>query len=736
MIDRQVNGGEGVKRHIQILMAAAAVDDRRRRDHRRARAAGDRHRLARRTTGRDDVFNDQHSLPCVQGKASPQRQRAVLALRENGPDAQRAGDLVADDDAAEGRGEDSRRLQLADACRNFHPAGLGFAGMLENERALQIAGAVQPGREPEMPFEQRSDPAEKVKNCFSAGGRHAAEYTFWNRANIRRRLIVLQSVAFSIWSSVLMRTPVIRLVAVTLFVGLASTPSVSAQAQPPAPGVLLPSAQQTAAAGTQVRRLTADEAVRLAAENNLGIQIARFDPQIQNLSIIQAQAAWNPTLNSSMQQNSNTQPPNSFLSGAQGSLNTDQFSMTTEVQQALRWGGGNYAVGFDTARSTSNNFFTNFNPQLRSSLSLNFTQPILRGFKIDSTRQQVELGQKNREIADLGLRETLTATSRTVRSAYWDLAYQIASLRVAQQSLELAEESLRNIRARVEIGTTPPIDVVEADAEVWQRREAVIVAQAQIETAEDTLRALVYNPSVPDFWTIRIEPADPPAFAAVTVDLDGAIRSALDRRTDLQQAKKTMEATDVNIRFLQNQSLPDLSARVDYGLSALGGVQFVRAPGIGLAPGEVIGEQRRGFGSVIGDLLTNDFPAWTVSLNLSYPIGRSPQQADLARTRLERTRTETELRNQELQVVTQVRQAARQVNTNQQRVQTTRSARELNERRLEAEQRKLAAGTSTNFLVFQAQRDLAVARNNELRAILDYNLSLIDFETVQEVPLR
>jgi HAE1 family hydrophobic/amphiphilic exporter-1 len=534
-----------------------------------------------------------------------------------------------------------------------------------------------------------------------------------------------------------MRTPVIHLVVCTLaVVGPASTLSVFAQTRLAASGVILPAAQQTAAAGTQVRRLTAEEAVRLAAENNLGIQIARFDPQIENLNIVQAQTAWNPTLTSSLQQNSNTSPPNSFLSGAQGTLDTDQFTMTAEVQQALPWGGGNYAVGWDSARSTSNNFFSNFNPQLRSSLSLTFTQPILRGFKVDNTRQQVELGRKNREIADVGVRETLTATSRTVRNAYWDLAYQIASLQVARQSLELAEESLRNTRARVEIGTTPPIDVVEAEAEVWQRREAVILAEAQIATAEDTLRALVYNPSMPDFWTIRIEPADPPAFAPVNVDLDGAIRNALDRRTDLQQAKKTMEATDVNIRFLRNETLPDLSARFDYGLSALGGVQFLRAPGIGLAPGEIIGEQRRGFGSVIGDLLANDFPAWTFSVNLSYPIGRSPQQASLARTRLERTRTETQLRNQELQVVTQVRQAARQVLTDQQRVQTTRSARELNERRLEAEQRKFAAGTSTNFLVFQAQRDLAVARNNELRAILDYNQSLVDFETVQEVPLR
>ena len=73
--------------------------------------------------------------------------------------------------------------------------------------------------------------------------------------------------------------------------------------------------------------------------------------------------------------------------------------------------------------------------------------------------------------------------------------------------------------------------------------------------------------------------------------------------------------------------------------------------------------------------------------------------------------------------------------TNQQRVETTRASRELAERRLDAEQRKFAAGTSTSFLVFQAQRDLAQARNNELRAILDYNRSIVDLETVQEVPL-
>ena len=536
-----------------------------------------------------------------------------------------------------------------------------------------------------------------------------------------------------------MRTSVILPVVLTMCVAvLAPSSSVFAQVpQSPAGGGLLPAAvQQAAANGTQVRRLTADEAVRLAAENNLGIQIARFDPQIENLNVVQARRAWVPTLNSSLQQNSNTSPPNSFLSGAQGALNSDQFSMTTEVQQQVPWFGASYAAGFDGARSTSNNFFSNFNPQLRSSISFNYTQPLWRGLKIDGNRQQLQISEKNREIADVGLRETLTGTSRNVRSAYWELAYQIAALRVAQQSLDLAEESLRNTKARVEIGTTPPIDIVEAEAEVATRREAVIIGQAQIDTAQDNLRQLVYSPAMPDFWTITIEPIDMPPFEPIPVDVEAAIRNALDRRTDLSQARKLMEANDINIRFLKNQTLPDVTARLDYGLSAIGGVQFLRTAGAGLTPGDVIGEQHRGLGSVLSDLLTNDFPAWTLSLNFTQPIGKSQQQASLARGRLQQTRDEALLKNQEVQVATQVRLAARQVLTNQQRVQTTRAAREFGQRRLEAEQRKLEAGTSTTFLVFQAQRDLSVSQNNELRAILDYIQSKIDFETVQEVPLR
>jgi outer membrane protein TolC len=361
-----------------------------------------------------------------------------------------------------------------------------------------------------------------------------------------------------------------------------------------------------------------------------------------------------------------------------------------------------------------------------------YTQPLLRNRAIDSSRQQLLVSRKNREISDVQFRQTVVTTTRNVKNAYWDLAYARASLAVNQQSLELARQSLRNTRSRVEIGTMAPIDIVEADAEVANREEAVIVAEAAIGQAEDRLKSLVLDPATPDYWNIRLELININPYQTQAIDVDSAVRAALDKRTDLQQARKTLESSDINIKYARNQILPDVNLQVNYGLTGLGGTEFVRGPGF---PGPVVNELNRGFGSVLGDLFTNDFPNWTVSLTVGYPIGVANEEANLARSRLQYSQSQVQLKNIELQVVTQVRDAARQVNSNAKRIDTTRASRQLNERRLEAEEKKFAAGTSTSFFVFQAQRDLAEARNNELRALLDYNKSLVDFETVQESSL-
>jgi outer membrane protein TolC len=130
-----------------------------------------------------------------------------------------------------------------------------------------------------------------------------------------------------------------------------------------------------------------------------------------------------------------------------------------------------------------------------------------------------------------------------------------------------------------------------------------------------------------------------------------------------------------------------------------------------------------------------EFPTWNVALQVSYPIGTNPNEANYQRARITLEQNRTQLRQVELNIATQVTNTALQVEANWKRVEASRAARELAQRRLEAEQSKFEVGLSTNFFVVQAQRDLADAENVELRAILDYRKSLVDFERVQQTSL-
>jgi outer membrane protein TolC len=492
--------------------------------------------------------------------------------------------------------------------------------------------------------------------------------------------------------------------------------------------------EQAAAPTGPVRRMSVEEAVNMALDQNLNLRAARLDPQIQDLGVAQARAAFAPNLFSTITTSSAESPSGSFLAGSAETLTDDQFLSNMGVRQSLPWGGGNYQVSWAGSR-TETTRFTSRNPELRSNLDAQIVQPLLRNFRIDPLRQQVLLNNKQREIADVQLRQAVAQTTRNVRNSYWDLVAAIANHNVQQQSLELARESLRNNRTRVEVGTMAPIDIVEAEAEVARNEEAVIVSEAAIRTAEDRLRALIADPGTTDFWSMRIEPTDQPIMAPPRpIDVDAAVSNAVQNRTDILQTRKQLESADLNIRYYSNQRLPDINLEASYGLIGSGGTEYEF--GQGGFPPPIVGQQNRSFSSVLGDVFRNQFPSWTFGVTIGYPIGQSQAEANLARARLQNTQGQTSLRNLELQVTTAVRDSARQVNTNLKRVQATQVARQLAEQRLQAEQKKFNVGMSTTFIVFQAQRELTAARNAELRAIIDYNRSIVDFEAIQLIPLN
>ncbi len=524
---------------------------------------------------------------------------------------------------------------------------------------------------------------------------------------------------------------------------LACASATFAQSTPPAsPFVLSPAAAtqvtQTPDSGGPLRRLSIDEAVGLALENNLGIQAERKNPQIQDMVVAETRSAWTPALTSEITNNGVNTPVTTTFSGGQNKVTDGRFQTTVGIKQFLPT-GTNYTIGWDSLRSTSTNFFNNYDPQLRSSLSLNVTQPFFRNYKTDSTRHQLQINERVRDVADVNLRTAITQTTRNVKNAYWDLVATLDNLNTQRQSFDLSRRLLADNEKRVQIGTMAPLDIVEAQAEVARNQEAVIVAESLIKTAEDRLRVLVLDSRAPDFWAFSIEPTDTAGVPDMAVNLEAAVQRAVSVRSEVLQTRNTLQQNDISIRFYQNQLLPDVNAIASYGLVGVGGAQLqplsLSSLGAGAIPARNVLSERS-YGAVLGDVFTNAYPAWTIGVQIGYPIGRSTAEASLARTRLQYSQMESQLKSIELQIAAEVRDAARQVRTNRQRVETTRVARELAERRLDAEEKKFAAGIQTSFFVFQAQRDLTQARNNEVKAILDYNKSLVDFEAVQEVPLR
>ena len=485
---------------------------------------------------------------------------------------------------------------------------------------------------------------------------------------------------------------------------------------------------QTQTPTGEVLRITSEDAAKMALANNPDLVAGGYDPRIGAERVAQATAAFLPTLTSGIQRNVQEAPPTSVFFGSSG-VRTDLWSGNIGLGQHLPIGGGSYALGWNSVRSNASSTLSNFNPAVTAQLQAAYSQPLLRDFKIDQARGQVTLARQNERIADIGLQELGTQVSSSAERAYWNYVLARASVAVQQQAVDLSLELERNNRARVDVGQSPPLDLVSARAEVAQRREQLIVAQTLVRQAEDQLRVLILDPKRPDYWFVRIETVDLIPPVGPSPDVDSAVRNALAQRTDLERTRRQIDIADTNVSLAKNATLPDVRLQASYLTNALGGTELTRDSIFG----PIVSQQFVAFGDVLSQLFSANYPTWQVGFTFSYPLGRSADQANYARSRLERAQNVERLRSSELKVVREVRQAAMQLDQNRQRIETTRLARELSEQRLDAEQKRFEVGMSTNFNVIQAQRDLAVARNSELQAQLDYQQTYINFQTVQRV---
>ncbi len=485
---------------------------------------------------------------------------------------------------------------------------------------------------------------------------------------------------------------------------------------------------QSQPADVETLRLTVDQAVKMALAQNVDLAVDRLEPQIGETQVAAAAGSFRPVFNTGLQENNQLDPPANLLTPV--ATRTNALTSQVGVTQALPWLGTSYNVQFNAVHTNSNSFLNTFDPLVQSGLSFNVSQPLIRNRAIDSARHQLATSRLERDVAEARFRESTVHTTAMVKSAYWNLASAIANVGARKTALALAEDLVRVNKVKVDVGQSPPVDLISARAEVAADQEQLIIAETAVKQTEDHLRTLIFDASDVSAWRVKIEPVDLLPVTAGPLDLDAAVANALTSRTDLLRAKKAIDEAQATVQFTENQTLPDVRLTAGYFASGLGGTQVLRSDGF---PGAVIGTGSvTGFGSILSDVLTGRYATWTAGVNVSYPIGQATERANFARAKLERRQSEERLKSAEMQVIQQVRDAGWKVEMNSRRSDTTRAARELAEQRLSDERKRFDVGVSTSFLVIQAQRDLAQARANELAAILAYDLALVDFEALQQ----
>ncbi len=493
-----------------------------------------------------------------------------------------------------------------------------------------------------------------------------------------------------------------------------------------------PSSAQTPAtppdATSSTLRLTVDEAVRMALDHNVDLAGDRLNPQIGDTRIAAAAGAFRPVFSTGFQRNNQLQPPASFLVPVP--TRTNDMVTNVGISQTLPRFGTSYSVSWNAVHTSSNSFLNSFDPLVQSGLSLNISQPLVRNLAIDDARRQLATSRIDRDVASTQVRESVVHTTAKVKTAYWDLVSAVANVDARRSALELSEELVRVNKAKVNVGQAPPLDLVAAQAEVAANQEQLVIAETTVKETEDQLRALIFDGSDPSVWRVQVVAIDPPPRGTAQPDLDAAVANALRDRTDLARARKDIERAEVGVKFTENQRLPDVRLNASYLALGLGGTEVLRAgdfPGTIIGPGPVTG-----FGSVLDQVFSGQYANWAVGFSINYPLGRTTEQAQYARAKLGYQQLQQRRKSAESRAIQEVRDAWWRVEMNAKRIDTTRAARELAVERLDAERKRFDVGMSTSFLVIQAQRDLAQARTNELAAILGYDLSLVDFDTLQQ----
>jgi outer membrane protein len=471
----------------------------------------------------------------------------------------------------------------------------------------------------------------------------------------------------------------------------------------------------TAAATAQtnapvVRQMSLQDCVQLTLQQNLGLQIARYDPLIKLYTLRADYGGYDPALSLSGQHD-HSETGTRLLSGG--------FSVPGSKSDANSFGAGlgtgltPWGMTYNFQGNASDNYGKSFAVDTNgfivprpfesssSSASATVSQPLLKNFWIDATRLVIRVDKNNLKISELDLQFLIMQTITTLEEAYHTLIYNRENVVVQQKAVDLAEQLVAENRKRVEVGAMAPLDEKQAESQAATSRASLIAAKSQLAVQEHLVKSLISSNYVA--WvSVALEPSGTLSAPRQVFSLQDSWSKGLTLRPDLLKSKLQLEIAGIQLKYARNQLFPQLDVFGTYGYNGSGAE----------------------FNGALYDVQQRDRPFYTYGGQISIPLANVRARNDYKSSKVSLQQAVLAVKALEQDIMREIDDDIKLAQSGFEGVAATRAAREYAEDALAAEQKKLEQGKSTTYTVLQMQRDLTAARGAEIQALAAYNNNL------------
>jgi outer membrane protein TolC len=487
------------------------------------------------------------------------------------------------------------------------------------------------------------------------------------------------------------------------------------------------------------------QSVVLALQNNLDLKVERLSPLIREEEVRrEAGAFFSPRVGVEVSTDRSLRAAGSVLAGAQV-LETDNLDVNTGVSMRSIT-GGIVSLDFRNKRFETNSVFQLYDPQYTADLALTVTHPLLKNFGVGINGVRIKVAENNRAMSKYQLQVLAMNLVADVQRAYWDLVWATEDLATRRHSLEVAQHLQRRTGDMVSKGRLPAIALLQAKTAVLEHEIEVSAGENACQDADARLKALLNldQAVAPDRYTLV--PADAPVVQPFSVSVAEGMKSALAKRPELFQARLDQENKMLGERFASNQQKPEVNFVGSIGLSGLSGSPTPNlfttttvggVPVSSLLPGGQGANPYEGcYGAALGRLVSGDFMSYKVGVSVQIPLGNQLARSEVAKSRLEVEKAKMMLQSLEQKIALEVESVARGIDTSFRTIEGTRELRALTERKLAMAQAGLDLGVASVTDVVEAQRDLSLAQRDELKAIIEYQKTLVFWEKATGMALE